>query len=59
METPVSVTRGTATQHMTDTLMISAQVMVSVTVAGVTARRDGRGKSVSILLVAHCLWTTV
>lgn len=49
METPASVTRGAATQHMTDIQMISALVMVSVIAGGVTVKRVGQARSVSIL----------
>lgn len=59
METPASVMTGTALQHTTDTQMTSAQVMDSVTVADVTARRDGQERSVSIRSHAHCLWRAV
>lgn len=36
--------------------LFSLQVMASVTVAGVTARRAGPGRSASILCPAPCLW---
>lgn len=56
METHASAMRGTVMQPTTDTRMTSAQVMASVIVAGVTARKDGLGRSASILCPAPCLW---
>lgn len=50
MVIPVNVTRETVIQRMTDMQMIFAQVRVSVTVGGVTVRKAGLGRSVSI----HC-----
>lgn len=41
METLVSAMNGTARQSMTDTQMISVQVMDSVTVEDVTVKKDG------------------
>lgn len=58
-ETPVSAMRGTAMRPTTDIQTTSAQVMASVIVAGVTARRDGLERSVSILCPAPCLWRAV
>lgn len=55
----MSAMRGTAMRPMTDIQMTSAQVMASVIVAGVTARRDGLERSVSILCPAPCLWRAV
>lgn len=52
-ERPASVTKEVAMPRMTDTRMISVQVMASVTVAGVTARRDGLGRNVIILSPVH------
>lgn len=56
METPVSVMRETASPHTTGTRMTSAQVMDSVTVADVTAKRGGQVRSVSTPSPALCLW---
>lgn len=53
--TRVSATREAATPSMTDTLMTSAQVMVSVTVGGATAARAGPGRSASIRSPARSL----
>lgn len=49
MEIHASVMKEAATLHMTDIPMSFALVMVSVTVGGVTAKRAGPARSVSIL----------
>lgn len=59
METHASVTRGAAMLHMTDTQTSSALVTDSVTAGGVTAKRAGQARNVSILSLVRCPWKPV
>lgn len=54
MVTPVNVMKETVKQSMIDILMISAQVMGSVTVDYVIVKKDGLEESVNIHNPATC-----
>lgn len=54
MGTRANVMKGTAELFMIDTLMISVQVMGSVTVENVTAEQGGMGRNVSTQGTVHC-----